>query len=316
MAVLAGSQPEVDQIGRGVVPDRVPVLARPVHAQRGIARVEVDRIDVREVATFDGIPEELVEEVDRHVDVAPDARVRRDAIDLDRARQRIDLLVGRDRVVVVAELGGQDLPLLATAHVHRVVPVGDVLALIDRAHVVAQVLRAPLRRLQVAVLAGHQEGGGEAVDHAGDGVRLLPGALDLLAFEGEVGSVLAVVDDPVRKLRVEIELGQLSYLVNPPALRFVPVLVGLPPGQDDALGLEPDAFGLGHERPVGEQVAARGEQGLDGRARVLERLAEVAHHLGIAGGGQAELELTPVGGPQPERPLLAVAGGDVTRDCV
>ena len=43
--------------------------------------------------------------------VAQDPRVAGDAVGLDRAGQGIDLLVGRDGVEVVAELGGEDLAL-------------------------------------------------------------------------------------------------------------------------------------------------------------------------------------------------------------
>ena len=74
-------------------------------------RVERPRVDVREVAALFAIDEELVEQVDRQSGVVEDLRVAGDAVRLDRAGERVDLLVGRDGVVVVAELRGEQLLL-------------------------------------------------------------------------------------------------------------------------------------------------------------------------------------------------------------
>ena len=127
--LLAGRQPQVDQVGRSMVADRVPVLARLVMAQRLGARVEGDRVDVRVVAALLAIQEVLVEQVDRLFGVAQDAGIAGDAVGLDRPGQRVDLLVGGNGVVVVAELRGEDLALCAAAHIHGVIPVDDVFVL-------------------------------------------------------------------------------------------------------------------------------------------------------------------------------------------
>ena len=95
-----------------MVADRVPVLARPVVAERLGARVERDRVDVREVAAAArGRGRSLSNRLIVMSMSSQDPRVAGDAVGLGRAGQRVDLLVGRDRVVVVAELGGEDLAL-------------------------------------------------------------------------------------------------------------------------------------------------------------------------------------------------------------
>ena len=84
--LLAGGQPGVDQVGRDVVADRVPVLARPVAPQRVALAVERDRVEVRPVAAVLGVVEEPLEERDRRVDVVVDPLVAGDPEDLRRAR--------------------------------------------------------------------------------------------------------------------------------------------------------------------------------------------------------------------------------------
>ena len=103
MPFFAGGQPEVDEECRRVVADRVPVLSRAVERQRLGARIEVDRIDVGEVAALLRILEVLVEQVDGAVDILADQRIAGDPEGLGRAGERVDLLVRRNRVVVVAE---------------------------------------------------------------------------------------------------------------------------------------------------------------------------------------------------------------------
>ena len=63
IASLAGGQVEVNQVGRGVVANGVPVLLAFVRAQ-GMLRVKRDRIKVREIATLGPIEEKAVEQVD------------------------------------------------------------------------------------------------------------------------------------------------------------------------------------------------------------------------------------------------------------
>ena len=194
--VVAGGEPGVDQVGRRVVADRVPVLARPVAAEGVALAVERDRVDVREVAAVLGVVEEPLEELDRQVDVFLDPRVAGDPEHLGRAGQRVDLLVGRDRVVVVAELRGEDL-LLAR--------------LVDRrwrgtsrtTPSLLSSMRRCSRRYSVPFSAASRKRSSpviryaldEAVDEARDRVGLLAVA-DLVAGHVDADPVLAQVDSP------------------------------------------------------------------------------------------------------------------------
>ena len=128
--------------------------------------------------------------------------------------------------------------------------------------------------------------------------------------------VVPVIDQPVRELGVEIEIGELADLVDPPVLRFLPELVGLAPSQDDPLGLELELALFGKESPVSEEVTSGGHQVLKWRARVLERLTQVAHHLAIAGRGQLDLELAAVRRPEAEAAVRLVSRGHVAGDRV
>ena len=96
---------------------RSPVAAAAV-VQRRAQRVERHRVDVRvvpaprrAVGEARGVLEVLVEQVDRQVDDLAQLRVAGEPVHLGQPGERVDLLVARDRVVVVAELGGEDLPL-------------------------------------------------------------------------------------------------------------------------------------------------------------------------------------------------------------
>ena len=77
VALFAGRQPQVDQVGRRVVAHRVPVLLALVGAQRLAARVQRDRVEVREVAALLLVQEEAVEQVDRQLGVAAGCAGRR-----------------------------------------------------------------------------------------------------------------------------------------------------------------------------------------------------------------------------------------------
>jgi hypothetical protein len=65
VASLAGGQIEVNQVGRGVIANGVPVFLALVRAQGIAARVKRNRINVREIATLGPIEEEAVEQVNR-----------------------------------------------------------------------------------------------------------------------------------------------------------------------------------------------------------------------------------------------------------
>ncbi len=237
-----------------------------------------------------------VEQVDRHFGVAQDARVAGDAVGLDRPGQGVNLLVGRDGVVVVAELRGENLALVAVLHVYGVVPVGDAFLLVDGPQVVAQVLRAPLCRLQVAVVASQLVGGGEAVDHAGYRVGFLAGALDLLPFQGQVGTILLKIDHAIRELGLEVKFTQRADLLNPPVLRLEPKLGVAAPDEDDVFDFKGELPVLGIEGAVGKDEAAGGQQRLHRGAGVRPGITQVAHHLGIGRVRQLNLELAAVDG--------------------
>ena len=148
---------QIDQIGGCMIADRVPVLLGAVMLQRGCTRIQSDRVDVGEVSALLTIEVEPVEQLDRQISIREDARVAIDAVRLDRARQRIDLLVGGNGVVVIAELRGQQLLLLISIHLHAMIPVDQFFFGIVEAHVIAQILRALLRGLEEGILTRHQE---------------------------------------------------------------------------------------------------------------------------------------------------------------
>ncbi len=158
VALFARGQVEVNQIGRGVVADRVPVLLAAIRPQGLAARVQGNRVQVREVAAQLPIQEEAVEEVHRHLGVLQDARVARHAVGLDRPGEGIDLLIGRDGVKVVAELGSKDFVLAVSVHVNAVVPVDHLFIRIVETHMLAQVFGALLGPFEEAVFASHQIG--------------------------------------------------------------------------------------------------------------------------------------------------------------
>ena len=280
------------------------------------ARVERDRVDVREEALALAVEEEAVEELVRELDVALDARVAGDAERLGRAGQRVDLLVGRDRVVVVAELRGEDLLLLAAGRVDAVRPVGDALGRVDRAHVVAQVLGALLGHLEEAVLAGHHVRGREAVDEARDRVGLLPRARQLVALERDLRAVDGEVDVPVGPLGVAVEVRDLADLLHPPLGALEDVVLRAAADEDDALRLEDGVVALGIEDPVGEEDAPAVEHLAHLARRVDVGLAEVARDLREGLAGDRDLELAAVDRPQREGVLVCLERDDRPRDRV
>ena len=131
-----------------MIADRVPVLLPLVPAEALGTRIHRDRIEVGEIPALVPIEVEAIEEPDGCLDVAEDARIAGDPIGLRRTGERVDLLVHRNRVVIVAELRREDLLLLGALDVDPVVPVDDVLVGVHEAHVVAQVFRAQLRRIR------------------------------------------------------------------------------------------------------------------------------------------------------------------------
>lgn len=181
---------------------------------------------MRVVAALLLVLEELVEEPDGGVRVVLDPDVTGDPVGLDRAGQRVDLLVHRDRVVVVGELRGEQLALAVPVDADAVVPEDHVLLGVDDPHVLAQVLGAALGDLQVLVLAGQQVGRGHAVDQPGDRVGLLDVAGGLVPAEADLGAVLGEVHRPVAELGPLVEVGQRLDLLDPPAGLLEPVVLG------------------------------------------------------------------------------------------
>ncbi len=86
-----------------MVADRVPVLARPVATEPVALPIERDRVEVRPVAAVFRVVVEALEERDRRVDIGLDPRVAGDPVELGGADECVDLLIGRDGLVVVPE---------------------------------------------------------------------------------------------------------------------------------------------------------------------------------------------------------------------
>ena len=190
-----------------------------------------------------------------------DARVAGDAVGLRRAGERVDLLVGRDRVVVVAELGGEDL-LLASPPRRRCR--GTSRRCPRRAstvaHVLAQVLGALLGRLEEAVLAGQQVGRREAVDQPRDRVGLLarrsaacrPSSVDPRAVVARSRS------SPSAELRLEVEVGRSRRIcLTHQSGCSKTKSCGVRPTKTRCLASKTCVAALGVEDPVGEQMRPR-----------------------------------------------------------
>ncbi|WP_217809832.1 hypothetical protein [Micromonospora sp. NBS 11-29] len=117
--------------------------------------------------------EEAADQPHGRLDVGEDRRVAGQPVRLGEPDQRVDLFVRRDRGVVVAELGGEELHLDAVAQIDAVVPVDDVVVAVHEPHVVAQVGGAGLGHVEQVLLATEQKGGAHAVDQPGQRVGLL-----------------------------------------------------------------------------------------------------------------------------------------------
>ena len=313
--VVAGRQPGVDQVRRDVVADRVPVLARPVAAQRVALAVERDRVEVRPVAAVLGVVEEPLEERDRRVDVGVDPLVAGDPEDLGRPDEGVDLLVGRDGLVVVAELRGEDLLLVRLVDLDGVIPVGHALARVVVPEVLAEVLDAGLGRHEEAILAGHVVGRRQAVDETRDRVGLLPVA-HLVAGHVDPDAVLAPVRLAVAELRLHVEVGHLPDLLDPPVRLLPHVVVGVGAREGQLLRLVDVRSGLRVEHPVGEHVPA-GDEHVAHLGRGIDvRLAEIAHEERDGRVGQPDRELATVARLDDELVGVAVVVLDVAGDRV
>ena len=293
--LLACCQPQVNQVGRGMIANGVPVLARLVLPQCLVSRIERQRVDVGEVAAFLTIAEELVEQIDGHLGVAQDAGIAGHAKGLYGTRQRVDLLVSGNSIVIIAKLRGENFALATAAYIHRVIPVDDFFVCVNGAHVLAQVLRALFRGFQVAIFACEQVSRGKAVDHARDGIGLLARAFDLLSLERQVRAIVAVIDHAVGELRVEIEIGQCANLLHPPVGRFKAIFIVIAPGQDDVLGFEAEITRFRVEDTAGEQVPARCQQTLQRNSGILKGFSEVAHQFRVGCVRQFDLKLPVTG---------------------
>ncbi|KFB73458.1 MAG: hypothetical protein AW09_001290 [Candidatus Accumulibacter phosphatis] len=133
---------------------------------------------MREISALIVVLVVLVEQLDRLLDVVENARVAGEAIGLRRSGEGVDLLVHRQRVVVVAELRGQQLVLAVSGNLDSVVPVDQILVRIHEAHVGTQVLCPFFGGFEEAFLARQHVGRGHAVNHPGNGV----GFLQVVAF--------------------------------------------------------------------------------------------------------------------------------------
>ena len=282
VALLARGEIEVDQVGRRVVADRVPVLLGPVRAQRFAARVQRDRVEMGEISPQLLVQEEAVEQVDRHFRVLENPRIAGDAVGLDRTRQGVDLFVGRDGVEVVAELRREDLGLPVAGHVDGVIPVDDVFVEVVEAQVLAQIFGALFRRLQVAIVAGQHVGGGETVDQARDGVGFLAViVLFLLPGDLDGGAVVVIVDFLAAELGEQVELAERPDLPHPPVRLLEVVFVRLAPEEHQVLRLEIEAAAFVVEGAVDEQETPRREHAAHLIATPLARLVQVVRNPGV-----------------------------------
>ena len=301
VAFLAGGQEQVDQVGGSVVADRVPVLLATIGAERIAARIERDRIEVREITAELLVLEEAVEQIDRHLGILEDLRVAGNPVGLDRAGQRVDLLVGRDRVEIVAELGREDLGLAAAVAVDTVVPVHDVLVEIDETHVLAQVFGTLLGAFQITVVTGQHVGGGEAIHQPGDRVGLLAIVVHvLLAGDLDRGPVVVVIDRLIAELRAQIEVAQLANLAHPPVALLEREFIGLAAREHQVLRDEVVLTEIVVEDPVGLQITPRHQHVAHLVATPLARLVQVVGDPGIGIRPELDLELLAVRGLERE----------------
>ncbi len=130
-----------------------------------------------------------------------------------------------------------------------VVPVDDVLVVVDEPHVLTQVRRPLLGDLQILVLAGEQIGAGHAVDEAGDRVGLLDVVAALVPAEPDDGPIVAEVDRPGAELGPPVEVRDGLELPDPPVLFLEPVAARRGLRQQDVLGVEARTVRLWIEDP-------------------------------------------------------------------
>ncbi|EKD34703.1 MAG: hypothetical protein ACD_75C02226G0001, partial [uncultured bacterium] len=280
-----------------------------------------------------------VEEIEGQIDVVADLRVAGDAVGLGGAGQGVDLLIGRQGVVIVAEGRGEELALthragpvaahagdlrhvraqyLASplvAQIDGMVPVADVFRGVDRAEMLAQVDCPLVGDLQIALVAGEEVGRGKAVDQARDGVGFLAGAGRLVAVEIERRGVFLEIDVAVGKLGLDIKVAQLLDLTHPPVLLFEDVLALAAADEGEVLGFERRPL-LRIEDAVGEKEAARLQHIAHLAGAVDIRLAQVAHQFGVGGGSQQYLKLVAGRGLEAEDVLVEIKGGDIAGDGV
>ena len=150
-----GRQIQIDQIRRRMIADRIPILAGPVERQHLGTRIEPDRVDMAEIAPELWVVIKPREQRLGTASIGEDPRIAGDAVGLHRPGERVDLLISRYRIQIVAEAGRQDLALLCPLHIDGMVPIANVVGGIGGAEVLAKIVGAGFRRFEVALVAGH-----------------------------------------------------------------------------------------------------------------------------------------------------------------
>ncbi len=95
------------------------------------------------------------------------------------------------------------------------IPVGDALALVYVAQVLAEIVDTGLGCLEEAIFTGHVKGGRQAIDQPGDRIGLLAVA-HLVAGHVDPDAVLPPVRLALGKLGAVVKVGHLVDLLDPP----------------------------------------------------------------------------------------------------
>ncbi len=140
--LFASCQIKVNQIGGRMITHRVPIFPRFVTAQRLRMGAEGNRVNVGVEATlFTVVFKVAIKQVNRRFNICHNLRITRNPIGLGRPCQRIDLLIARNGIIIVAKLRGKDLLLGAVVFdINSVIPIANALTLILEAQMLPQIV--------------------------------------------------------------------------------------------------------------------------------------------------------------------------------
>ena len=289
IAFFAGRQIEVDQIRGRMVADGVPVLFPFIRAERVAARIERNRIEMREIAAFGFVQVKAFKQVNRHFGVFQNARIAGGAVGLNRPGQRVNLLIAGNRVEIVAKFRGKHFIFALAMHIHAMIPVHDFFIGIIEAHVFAQIFRPFFGGFQRGFVAGDHIGGRHPVNHAGNRVRFLTIVVfRFFAAEFDVRSVIIVINRLIfAKLRPQEEFGNAVNLLNPPILFFEGPFRFFAPDEHQKLRVKIEAVALRIKHPIHIQKASRRQHAAHLAAIApLARLIQIVHNPAIRAFGE------------------------------